>query len=188
MLVCGLHLALSTRWSLYPEQVPSPLESLAHRGDFVVDVLEQMRVGDLPTDDRPVETIPDATPFAEVRRRVAESAETVFPVVDRAGGLTGIFSLRDVRRALLGGDWPVVVAADLAHRPVLCVTPSDDLHTALRRLTELNTDAIPVVAPDDPARLVGLLHRRDLVTAYSTRIEALRGRDATTAERSGDGA
>ena len=54
------------------------------------------------------------------------------------------------------------------------MTPEDDLHTALRRLTELNVDEIPVVAPDDPTRLIGLLHRRELVSAYSRQIDSLR--------------
>ena len=44
MLVCGLHMGLSTRWTLYEEQVPSPIDSAAHQGDFVIDVLEQIKV------------------------------------------------------------------------------------------------------------------------------------------------
>ena len=42
-----------------------------------------------------------------------------------------------------------MLADDLATRPVLSVTPEDTLHTALRRMTELNIDEIPVVQPDD---------------------------------------
>lgn len=58
----------------------------------------------------------------------------------------------------------------------MTVTPHDDLHTALRRLTELNVDEIPVVAPDDSTRLIGLLHRRELVSAYSRQIDSLLAR------------
>ena len=77
--------------------------------------------------------------------------------------------------ALLGSNLgPLVLAADLATRPVLTVTPRDDLHTALRRLTERNLDEIPVVAPDDPTRLLGLLSRRELVSAYTNQIASLR--------------
>ena len=77
---------------------------------------------------------------------MARSTETLFPVVDRQGRLTGIFTLRDLRLALVGSEWgPLVLADDLAHRPVLTVTPEDNLHTALRRMTELNIDEIPVV-------------------------------------------
>jgi CIC family chloride channel protein len=175
MLVVAMHVGLSRRWQLYEEQVPSPVDSPAHHGDFVVDVLEGIRVGEVPVRTEGLVVFADTTPFAEVLRRVAASTETLFPVVDGDGRLSGVFSLRDVRPALLGSDWaPLVVADDLAHRPVICVTRDDDLHTALRRLTELNTDELPVVDPDDPARLVGLLARRELVAAYTARIAALR--------------
>ena len=65
-------------------------------------------------------------PFKELVRRVAHSSETLFPVVDGQGRLTGIFTLRDLRLALVGSEWgPLVLADDLATRPVLSVTPED---------------------------------------------------------------
>jgi CIC family chloride channel protein len=179
MLVCGLHIALSRKWKLYEEQVASPIDSPAHQGDFVVDVLERIKVGELALRTQGLEVIPAALPFDEVLRRVANSTETLFPVVNGDGRLEGIFSLRDVRSALLGTQLgPLVIADDLATRPVLTVTVSDDLHTALRRMTALNHDEIPVVEPDDPGRLVGLLSRKELVAAYSRQIDALRTREA----------
>ncbi len=175
MLVCGLNLGLSRRWTLYEEQVASPVDSPAHQGDFVVDVLERIRVDQVRVRTESIERVAAATPFAELVHRVADSSETLFPVVDADGKLTGVFTLRDVRLALRGSDWgPLVVADDLATRPVLTVTPRDDLHTAIKRMTELNVDEIPVVAPDDPTRLIGLLDRREVVSAYSAQIEALR--------------
>jgi chloride channel protein, CIC family len=175
MLVCGLHVSLSRGWTLYEEQVLSPIDSPAHQGDFVVDVLERLRVDQIRIRSDGVAIVPESTTFNEVLRIVANSNETLFPVVDSRGALTGIFSLRDVRLALLGSNLgPLVVAADLATRPVLTVSPQDDLHTALKRLTELNLDEIPVVDPDDRTRLIGLLGRGDLVAAYTSQIEALR--------------
>jgi CIC family chloride channel protein len=184
MLVCGLNFALSRRWTIYEEQVPSPIDSPAHQGEFVIDVLERLRVEQVPIRTEGLQVIAEATPFSEVLPKVANSSETLFPVVDAGGRLSGIFTLRDIRLALLGSDWgPLVVAADLATRPVLTVTPQDDLHTALGRLTALNVDEIPVVAPDDPGRLLGLLHRRELVAAYSRQIEALRTHEADAGQR-----
>jgi CIC family chloride channel protein len=61
------------------------------------------------------------------------------------------------------------------------VTPQDDLHTALKRMTELNLDELPVVSPSDSTHLLGLLSRRDLVAAYSSQIEALRAPSAGVA-------
>jgi CIC family chloride channel protein len=175
MLVCGMNIVLSRRWTLYEEQVASPIDSPAHQGDFVIDVLERLRVADVVVRTEGIETVPESTTFDRVLRLVAESSETLFPVVDTQGRLTGIFSLRDVRSALIGSAiGPLVLADDLATRPVATVTPRDDLHTALRRLTERNLDEIPVVDPADPTRLLGLLGRRELVAAYSSQIDALR--------------
>jgi CIC family chloride channel protein len=189
MLVCGANLGLSRNWRLFRNQVPGPVDSPAHQGDFVVDVLEQLRVGDVPIRTTGLQLVPERLPFPEVVRRVADSVETLFPVVDESERLTGIFSLRDVRLALRGLDvGHLVLAADLATSPVRSVTPEDDLHTALRRLTELNTDELPVVRPEDPGRLVGLLARRDLVAAYSRRIQELRAREEAVASHDGPAA
>lgn len=175
MLVCGLNMALSRRWTIYEEQVPSPVDSPAHQGDFVIDVLERLHVGAVGYRTDGLEIVNESTPFAEILPLVAASSETLFPVVDRSGRLTGIFNLRDIRLALMGADWgPLVLADDLARRPVISVTPDDDLHTALKRLTELNSEEIPVVAAADPGRLLGLLGRRALVATYTAQIEALR--------------
>ena len=175
MLVCGLNVALSRGWTLYEEQVPSPVDSPAHQGDFVIDVLERLQVRQVRVRSEGLECIPETLPFDKILRRVADSSETLFPVIDAHGKLSGIFSLRDIRSALVGAPLgALVLADDLATRPVVSVTPRHDLHTALKRLTERNLDEIPVVDPDDPSKLLGLLSRRELVWAYTNQVEALR--------------
>lgn len=186
MLVCGLHMVISRHWTLYEEQVPSPVDSPAHQGDFVIDVLERLRVSQVKVRTEGVERVPQSLPFDKILTLVANSTETLFPVMDNHGRLTGIFSLRDVRLALGGSNvGPLVLATDLATRSVLTVTPIDDLHTALKRLTELNLDEIPVVAPDDPTKLLGLLNRRELITTYTSQIAALRAQESATGPSAG---
>jgi CIC family chloride channel protein len=176
MLVCLVNLGLSRRWTLFEEQVGGPIDSPAHQGDFVIDVLERVRVGDVAIRSTGLEPIAASLPFPKIVERVAASTESLFPVVDPEGRLTGIFTLRDIRVALLNPHFgSLVVAADFAHAPVRTVTPDDDLYTALKRLTELNIDEIPVVGVDDPTRLVGLLDRQVLVAAYTREVERLRG-------------
>jgi chloride channel protein, CIC family len=175
MLACSLNMAISRRWTIYEEQVPTPIDSPAHQGDFVVDVLEQLRVRDVGIRTQGIETILASTPFRELIHVVARSTETLFPVVDGQGRLTGIFTLRDLRLALVGSEWaPLVLADDLATRPVLTVTPDDNLHTVLRHMVELNIDEIPVVDQNDPSHLLGLLSRRDLTIAYTALLKSLR--------------
>lgn len=45
--------------------------------------------------------------------------------------------------------------ADFAHGPVLTITPDDDLYTALKRLTELNVDGLPVASSRSTTRRGG---------------------------------
>ncbi len=188
MLACGLNMALSRRWTIYEEQVPTPIDSPAHQGDFVIDVLEQLRVDEVGFRTEGIEVVPAATPFRQLIHLVAQSTETLFPVIDRQGKLSGVFTLRDLRLALIGSDWgPLVLADDLAHRPVLTVIPDDNLHTALRRMTELNVDELPVVDRDDRTRLLGLLSRRRLTLAYTSMIERLRSPAATEEKPSRSG-
>jgi CIC family chloride channel protein len=185
MLACGLNMAISRRWTIYEEQVATPIDSPAHQGDFVVDVLEQLTVRDVGIRTNGIEKVSAAMPFRELIHLVARSNETLFPVVDGQGKLTGIFTLRDLRLALIGSEWgPLVLADDLAYRPVLSVTPDDNLHTALRYMTELAIDEIPVVERDNPTNLIGLLSRRDLTLAYTALIDTLRSPTTASDKRS----
>jgi CIC family chloride channel protein len=176
MVVSIINVALlSSRWTIYEEQVTAMVDSPAHQGDFVIDVLEQMRVKEIMDTDRRVDLVPEAMPLESILRLAAFSHSSYFPVVDGDEKLVGIFSLRDLRSVLTGdGGGPLVVAADLASTPVLTVTPEDDLHTALRRFTQKNIDSLPVVEVDDPGKIVGMLSRKDLIAAYHHRTTELR--------------
>src|SRR5208282_1183231 len=101
MLACSLNMAISRRWTIYEEQVASPIDSPAHQGDFVIDVLEQLTVREVGIRTEGIEKVAAAMPFRELIHLVARSTETLFPVVDGHGKLTGIFTLRDLRLALI---------------------------------------------------------------------------------------
>ena len=175
MLVSIVNVAmLSSRWTLYEEQVSTIVDSPAHQGDFVIDVLEQIQVKDVLRTDRTIDLIPQHTPLPEILRVAARSENTYFPVVDEQENLAGIFSLRDLRSVLTGnGAGALVVALDVATQPVLPLNLVDDLHTALRRFTQKNIDDIPVVHAQDSGRIVGMLSRKDLIAAYHDRVTTL---------------
>jgi len=176
MVVCIINVALlSSRWTLYEEQVTSIVDSPAHQGDFVVDVLEQIQVGDVQHLKRKVDIVPEDMPLPKILRLAANSSNTYFPVVNGEKDLIGIFSLRDLRAVLLGdGAGPLILAVDLATSPVLTVTLKDDLHTALRRFTQKNIDELPIVEVDQPTKVLGMLSRRDVISAYHDRVTLLR--------------
>jgi CIC family chloride channel protein len=176
MLVSIINTAiLSSRWTLYEEQVPSLVDSPAHQGDFVVDVLERIHVREVMDPHRAFDLVPEGTPLPEILRLAARSKNGYFPVVDDQNRLTGIFSLRDLRSILTGnGAGSLILATDLAAQPVLTVTPDDDLHTALRVFTRKNIDDIPVVDAQDRDHVLGMISRRNVISAYHERITQLR--------------
>jgi CIC family chloride channel protein len=176
MLVSIANVALlSSRCSIYEEQVHSLIDSPAHLGDFVFDVLERIRVREVFRPDRKLDLVAQDMPLPQILRLVAHSKNSYFPVVDGDREMVGIFSLSDVRSALLGNRaGALIVAADLATERVLTVQPEDDLHTALRRFTQKNIDEIPVVDPEDPRKVLGMLSRKEVIGAYDQQLADLR--------------
>jgi CIC family chloride channel protein len=185
MLVSIVNVAiLSSRWTLYEEQVFALVDSPAHQGDFVIDVLERIRVRDVMRSDRRYEIVNEGTPLTEILRIASRATCTYFPVCDSEHNLVGIFSLRDLRAVLTGnGAGKLVVAADIASSPVLTVDPDDDLHTALRRFTQKNIDDIPIVDPEHKSQILGMLSRRDVISAYHDKVTELQRVDEIVTER-----
>jgi CIC family chloride channel protein len=169
MWVSTLCFVLCHRWTLYREQLPSRLDSPAHRGDFLVDILEGFNVGDVPIEQR--KTVFQGLSLREIVKLIATSRQNYFPVIDGAGRFIGIFTSDDVRSHLFNDSlWELANARDIMTTRIVSVTPRDDLNTALRRFTELNLDELPVVDADNPAHLVGMLRRRDVIDCYNKKL------------------
>ncbi len=171
MWVSTLCFVMGRRWNLYSKQVPSRLESPAHRGDFLVDILEGIRVADIYDRTRAVTRIPEATPLEGIVHILAETQQHYFPVVDDEGRMIGIFSGDDVRAYLYDETiWKLAVARDVMTSKVVAVTLEDDLNTALRRFTATTIDELPVVDAEDRTRLLGTLRHKEVIAAYNRRL------------------
>ncbi|MEZ6016766.1 MAG: chloride channel protein [Planctomycetota bacterium] len=176
MLVSVVHVLLSGRWSLYQAQVGSPIDSPAHTGEYVIDVLQSVRVSDVvdPAKSSARLVNEDITLRAALKI-VSESHETHFPVVDDDERLVGIFSLTDVRRIFLeDGIGNFVIVRDFMREQVATVRMDDTLHDVLRLFTRRAVSALPVVDPDDPRKVIAMLRRNDIGRAYSDRLKALK--------------
>lgn len=166
MWVSTLCFMMCRPWTLYVKQVRSRIDSPAHRGDFLVDVLEGLRVGDVPL--RSCETVPESATLREILERIPESKQNYFPVVDADGRLVGIFSTDDLRHYFYDNAiWQLAVARDVMTTNLLTVTPADDLNTVLTRFTQRNLDELPVVSPTDSGQLLGMLRRKDTIAVYN---------------------
>lgn len=171
MWVSTLCFLLCRRWSLYEKQVPSRLESPAHRGDFIIDLLEGIRVRDVPLKQR--QCIPESMSLREIVKLLPSTRQNYFPVLDNESRLAGIFSTDDVRCYLYDETiWQLADARDVMTTRLVSVTPEDDLNTAMKRFTELNLDEIPVLDSSDGGKFVGMLSRKDVISVYNRQMIA----------------
>ncbi|NLA74930.1 MAG: chloride channel protein, partial [Deltaproteobacteria bacterium] len=171
-LVCLLGYVLSRKYTIFIKQVKSRVDSNAHRGEFFVDVLEKIKVGDLISNFSSYNAVPENMSFSDFKRLFSNSSQHYFPVVDSAGKLKGIFSVNDVRGVLFNQEIDnVVMMRDICTTDIIFVTPLDDLNEALKKFTIRNIQSIPVVMDDDHSRLIGMLDRREVIRVYNKKIE-----------------
>jgi CIC family chloride channel protein len=179
MWVCMLCFLLGQRWSLYSKQMPSRLESPAHRGDFVIDLLEGIRVSEVYRPLANQRLIPEGMSLDDVVHQLAETTQMYFPVVDQNDRMVGIFSANDVRSYLFDESlWQLANARDLMTTKVVTLSLDDDLNTAMRHFTNLNVDELPVIDSGESGRVLGMLRRKETIAAYNRRLVELKRRDA----------
>ena len=131
-----------------------------------VSILSSLAVRDVMNPD--VETIPEGLKLEQLAERISKSKHMSFPVVNDQGKLTGILSYIDYHNAF--GDENLkhlVVAKDLATHNVEVVSVDDNLLHALEKITKGDFSILPVVASDDPTKLLGAITRRDMMDAYN---------------------
>jgi len=175
MLVSVIHMLFATKWTIYNTQVDGLVDSPAHAGDFVVDVLEQMKVSDLLEGARQPHLIPENMTLRRSLAIVSTARGNYFPVVDEDERLVGIFSLSDVRRIFQEMEVAdLVIVRDFMVETVVTVTPSENLNDALQKLNEHGLHEIPVVHEADGRHVLGMLTRNNLGAAYHRRLHALK--------------
>ncbi len=168
MLSSCIVFLFTRKWNLYEKQVSSRIDSPAHLGDFVVDILAGLRVEDALSNKRDMVLIPQNMPFREILALVTDTPNSYFPVIDEGGKMVGILSLDDIRQIMFEeGLSELVNAGDMMTSDVIVVTLGDDLHNAMRKFTLKNIEELPVVDMGEPDRVIGMLSRRDVLTAYN---------------------
>lgn len=175
MWVSTLCFLLMRPWTLYKKQVATPLESPTHKGDFIFDVLEGIKVKDVYQKDVQLTMIPEAMPLEDIVHTIADTHQHYFPVVDDQGMMVGIFSSDDVRAYLFDETiWKLADASDVMISNVETVSPSDDLNSVLKKFTARNLDELPVISDENPGVLIGILRRKETIGFYNRRLMELK--------------
>lgn len=182
--VCAIAWLLNRHLNLFSAQVKSRLEAPGHLAEMMDAALRRISVSEALNPNRAAATtVPPQTTLPELVRLFASSHQEVYPIVDpETGAFQGVVDGRQLRRTIgeVGID-EVLIAQDF-QAPALTATPSDTLHDVVSGMTATGYDAVVVVADDDPHELVGILPRRDVVSAYHRRMLETATEDSTVAE------
>lgn len=126
-----------------------------------VDLLDTVLVRDLGL-KAPV-TVPPEMTLGEIRGILHRERLNGVPVVED-GRLLGLVTETDILRA--GGPSDQVTARDAMTRDPVTVTGAFPVSETLERMAALGVGRLPVVAEDDPERLVAMFRREDAINAY----------------------
>jgi len=131
-----------------------------------VNVLKSIKVNEVMNNE--VETITEALSLERLAEIISKSKYNSFPVVSDGNKLTGILSFFDYNEAIFDENLKgLVVAKDIATLDVVTISTDDNLYNALEKITFKDFSILPVVSPDDPTKLTGVLTRRDIMGAYN---------------------
>jgi CIC family chloride channel protein len=184
MLVCTLtYLLMSQRVSIYIKQVPRRVDSPAHVGDFVVDVLSSLTVGEALArrgQSREIVTVSASARLGEIFQAVSDCTQRVFPVLGNDGLLHGIIRLDDLRAGFLQSDLTnLVIAEDVTVHAFEPLLPENTLNRALAKMAASRCSELPIVEKPDSQVVVGMLGREEVLHLYGQRIEELTQTDAS---------
>ncbi|WP_291347071.1 chloride channel protein [Desulfobacula sp.] len=175
LLVCSICYLLCQKWTIFENQVKSRIDSPAHAGEFMMDILQTIKVGNLRHLIKEVRCVNEDMAFSEFKKIFSSTKQHYFPVINRKGDLSGIFSSNDVREVIFTLHIEqLVVMKDIMVSDLIFTTSSEDLNTVLLKLTQKNIDALPVMDEDDSGRLIGLIYRRDIISYYNDHVKKIK--------------
>jgi chloride channel protein, CIC family len=155
-------------------------EKIARRGarvvsDYVADFLDQVRVSEVAA--APVVVVRADDTLEHVRAWMATHAEGSshqgFPVVDEDDRLVGVVTRRD----LLDANVTVSTVRGVVKRPPAVVFDDSSLRDVADHMAREDVGRLPVVARDDPDRVIGIVTRSDVIAVHARRLDRERLRD-----------
>jgi len=166
LTVALVYIIAPVKSTIYEQQVGRRIDSRAHFGEFVIDVLESLRVSDHMRALADVTAIPRSMALREIFDLTTQGKQNTYPVLGAEDRLLGVVTLDLIRGYYFQPDLGQLVIAEDIVQPVEPLNEDDNLNTALRQMLEADVEEYPVVDSDDSKRLVGLVRRRDVMAAY----------------------
>ena len=177
LLVCSLSYLLSWRWTIFPSQVKSRIDSKAHEGDFFVDALASTTVNELMPFLRKTKMLPEDASLSALKDFICSHDQRYFPVKDRKNQFSGLFSINDIREIMFdkSGD-NLILIRDIARKDIVTTNKFESINEVLKKFIKYDIGAIPIVDEKNSFHFLGMLDRRDVIRFYNGRVEEIKNR------------
>ena len=118
------------------------------------------------------DTVRPHAPCRTLIDMTVNSPHANFFVVDNDSRLLGVISIHDIRKIINESDAldSILVAFDLLNPITQYFTPDDKLDVIMKAFGELNADELPIVNNENEKRLIGTIHKKDVIDAYNKEI------------------
>ncbi|XOB65682.1 chloride channel protein [Deferribacteres bacterium DY0037] len=180
MWVSTLAFLLLRKTTMYVNQVPMRSESPIHKGEFFVQVLQDIKVADVMRPDPII--LKEDMHFYDILHFIPQTKHNNFPVVKEDGTLVGVLLFEEIREFVFEeGLEDLVVAEEVCETDVPTILPSNSLADAIENIGFKNIELLPVVDEETQTKLVGIITRRDIISTYN---KVLRKRRSEKVEES----
>jgi CBS domain-containing protein len=170
LAVCVIQAAngLATKLLALAEKIAS--SALWSNSDRESDALARHTVGEVMTVE--AKTVPLSLPlkhlFGLFYGHPGRAKHQGYPVVDETGRLVGMVTRSDLPEFSLSIELAWLVVEDvMSTRPPIVAFPEESLRQAAKRMLMAGIGRLPVVRPESPDKVVGILTRSDVLKALA---------------------
>jgi len=171
MLAATVAYYVSGDRTIYIEQVPTRIDSPAHRMEMSIDVLENVKVEEAMIPAEKVMTVSPENTVLEVLDLIEKTGHMGYPVTED-GRLIGIVTFADLEKVPIDKRAETKIK-DVMTKELIVVYPDDTLEDALIKLAKYDVGRLPVVERGNEGKIVGLITRSDIMKAHAREVAKL---------------
>lgn len=166
MWVSTISFLLLRKVTIYRKQVNFRSDSPIHRGEFFLQVLQDLKVKDVMKKDPIV--IREDMRFTDILHFIPKTKHNSFPVVKEDNKLVGVLRFEEIREFVFEeGLEDIVVAREICDTETEIVVPENSLADAIEKIGFKNIELLPVVDSKENLKLLGIITRRDIISTYN---------------------
>ncbi|RJS85889.1 CBS domain-containing protein [Candidatus Bathyarchaeota archaeon] len=129
-----------------------------------VSVLSEVKVKDIMTKD--VITVKPRMTVSQLLDTMIKHHHMGYPVTDEEGNLIGMVTFEDLMR-IPKREREKIVIEQIAKKELVVTYPNESVLEALEKMESYDIGRLPVVDPETPKRIVGVITRSDVLHALS---------------------